>query len=735
MRERGRRKETIGTTRPARMVAKLRKSQNVSKRQYASVAEQMPQRHSDDAAETVVAAQLAAIVESSDDAIISKDLNGVITTWNQAAERVFGYTASEVIGRPVTMLMPPERYDEEPGILARVRRGERIDHYETVRRRKDGTLLDISLTVSPIIDHHGKVIGASKIARDITQRKQAAALAAFDYEAMSRLHDVGLLCVRSGPYFAENLSKILGAAMWISGADKGTLQLFDEAPDTLKLMAHRGFDTPFLEFMTTLQRDQAFASGAALKAGARVVVEDVANDGIFAGQPSLAIFLDAGVRALQSTPLVSSTWTVLGMVTTYFTRVHRPSDREGRLLEVLARQAADYVERKRGEEQREQLLRRAQHAREDAEAANRAKDEFLAMLGHELRNPLTAVRNSIAAATLDEKSQRRALKIARRQTELLCRIVDDLLDVARITRGRVPLRKERISISDVLQRTVDGARGAMDEYGHSLTVSLPTDAIYLEADAARLEQAVANLLTNAAKYTEPGGMVSVSAMRDGGDVVIRVCDNGMGISPEILPRVFDLFTQGDRSLDRPGGGLGIGLTLVRRIVELHGGTVEAKSPGIGEGAVFIIRLPALPSGVDEAPANLRELERKPAAQHPARVLVVEDNADSAESLEMLLAVLGHEVRIVQDGMAALEAARANMPDIMLIDIGLPGMDGYEIARSIRGEVSLRHLVLVALTGYGRPEDKAEAMAAGFDYHLVKPVDLNELTEVFTRFDT
>ena len=357
------------------------------------------------------------------------------------------------------------------------------------------------------------------------------------------------------------------------------------------------------------------------------------------------------------------------------------------------------------------------------------------MLGHELRNPLTAVRNSIAAATLDEKSQRRALKIAGRQTELLCRIVDDLLDVARITRGRVPLRKERISISDVLQRTVDGARGAMDEYGHSLTVSLPTDAIYLEADAARLEQAVANLLTNAAKYTEPGGMVSVSAMRDGGDVVIRVCDNGMGISPEILPRVFDLFTQGDRSLDRPGGGLGIGLTLVRRIVELHGGTVEAKSPGIGEGAEFIIRLPALPSGVDEAPANLRELERKPAAQHPARVLVVEDNADSAESLEMLLAVLGHEVRIVQDGMAALEAARANMPDIMLIDIGLPGMDGYEIARSIRGEVSLRHLVLVALTGYGRPEDKAEAMAAGFDYHLVKPVDLNELNEVVTRFDT
>ena len=351
---------------------------------------------------------------------------------------------------------------------------------------------------------------------------------------------------------------------------------------------------------------------------------------------------------------------------------------------MLARQAADYVERKGGEEQREQLLRRAEHAREDAEAANRAKDEFLAMLGHELRNPLTAVRNSIAAATLDEKSQARALKIARRQTDQLCRIVDDLLDVARITRGRVSLRKERISISDVLQRTVDGARGIMDEYGHSLTVSLPTDAVYLEGDGARLEQAVANLLTNAAKYTEPGGTVTVAATRDGGDVVIRVCDNGIGISPEMLPRVFDLFTQGHRSLDRPGGGLGIGLTLVRRIVELHGGTVEAKSPGVGEGTEFVVRLPALPSGVEEASSNLRELERKPAAQHPARVLVVEDNPDSAESLEMLLAVLGHDVRIVPDGMAALEAARANMPDIMLIDIGLPGMDGYEIARSHPG---------------------------------------------------
>jgi PAS domain S-box-containing protein len=501
-------------------------------------------------------ARLAAIVESSDDAIVSKDLNGVITSWNEGAERLFGYTAAEAIGRPITMLMPPDRQDEEPGILERIRRGAPIEHYETVRQRKDGTLLDISLTVSPLRDGRGNVVGASKIARDITE------------------------------------------------------------------------------------------------------------------------------------------W-------------------------------------KRAQQHREELLRITEQAREEAEAANRAKDDFLAMLGHELRNPLSAVRNAISAATLDASSRERALTIARRQADQLVRIVDDLLDVARITRGRVPLRKERLSLGAVLQRAVDGARAAMDERGHALTLLVPTEPIHLEADAARVEQAVANLLANAAKYTDPGGKVTVSGEREGGDAVIRVRDNGIGIPPDLLPRVFDLFAQGKRSLERAEGGLGIGLTLVQRIIEQHGGTVRATSPGVGGGAEFVVRLPALPASgvaVEETP-DARERGRE---QHPARVLMVEDNPDAAESLVMILELLGHHVRVVHDGLAALEVARSNVPDIMLVDIGLPGMNGYEVARAVRSAPELKNIVLVALTGYGRPEDKTQALAAGFDYHLVKPVDLDALGDLVAQ---
>ncbi len=676
-------------------------------------------------------ARLAAIVTSSEDAIVSKDLNGIITSWNAGAERLFGYTASEVIGQSVTILIPPERLDEEPSILARVRRGERVEPYETIRRRKDGTLLDVSLTVSPVIDDWGRVVGASKIARDITERKRAAALAALDQAATARLYEIGKRCALPGDRFLSNLSEMLDAAIWISGADKGNVQLRDDASGTLKLVVHRGFEAPFLEYFAEVRTGESSVCGAALAAGERVVVEDVTESPLFSGEPALPVLLDAGVRAVQSTPLVSSKGTVMGMVSTHYSAPHVLGDREARLLDVLARQIADYVERKRGEEQREELLRVAERARAEAEAANRAKDEFLAMLGHELRNPLAAVASAIAAAILDEASRNRALEIAHRQTKQLGRIVDDLLDVARITHGRVPLRKTRVSLAEVLERTVETARALMDEHQHSLTLTLPPETVHLEADPARIEQAVLNLLTNAAKYTDAGGAVTVSAAREGDLAVIRVKDNGIGIAPEALPRVFDLFTQGERSLDRAQGGLGIGLTLVRRIAELHGGTVAATSPGVNRGAEFVIRLPALPA-TEEVAAKGPARERRPLERHPARVLMVEDNPDAAEALVMILELLGHHVRVVGDGPTALEAARANVPDIMLIDIGLPGMNGYELAQALRRETALKHVVLVAITGYGRHDDKARAMRSGFDYHLVKPVDLDALEDLVAR---
>jgi len=672
---------------------------------------------------------LAAIIQASDDAIVSKTLDGIISSWNASAERIFGYTAAEAVGQRIDFIIPADRLDEEREILARLRRGERIDHFETVRRRKDGALRDMSLTISPVADARGAIVGASKIGRDITERKRTERRLAADQQALARIYDVGQHCVRAGDDFAECLDTILAAAVWIAGADKGTLQLYDEASGALQLATHVGFDARYATFFATVDRDEVASCGVALAAGERVIVEDVATSPIFAGQPALQVLLDAGVRAVQSTPLVSSGGTILGMMSTHFGRPHRPSERDCRLLDLLARQAADYVARRRAEDQREALLISAERAREAAERANRAKDEFLAMLGHELRNPLSAVRNAVAAATLDETSRGRALEIARRQTDQLGRIVEDLLDIARITRGRVPLRKKRVALADVLERTVEGARGLMDERGHVLTVALPAEPIHLEADAARLEQAVANLLANAAKYTDPGGTVTVSAEREGEHAVIRVRDNGIGIAPDVLPQVFDLFAQGERTLDRAQGGLGIGLTLVRRIVELHGGSVEAKSAGIRRGAEFVIRMRALPPGDDAAAVKVMPAPRE---HHPARVLMVEDNPDAAESLVMILELLGHHVRVVHDGAVALDAARANVPDIMLVDIGLPGMNGYEVARAVRADPHLKQVVLVALTGYGRPDDKAAAMAAGFDYHLVKPVDLDALGELVAR---
>ena len=492
--------------------------------------------------------RLAAIVESSNDAIVSKTLDGIVTSWNRGAERIFGYAAAEMIGTPISRLIPPERRHEFKAILERIRRGERVEHFETERVRKDGHRIYVALTVSPIRDASGTIIGASKVARDVTERKRAEA-------------------------------------------------------------------------------------------------------------------------------------------------------------------------------EREELLRVAEHARAEAEAANRAKDEFLAMLGHELRNPLAAMRNAVVSARLDDARRHRALEIALRQTDTLAQLVDDLLDVSRITQGRIILRREIVDLADVVEAAVEATRDLVADRGHALSVSRPADRIAVEGDPVRLEQVLVNLVTNAAKYTRPGGHIAIALERDHDAAVLRVRDDGTGIAPEMLTRVFDLFVQGERTLDRAAGGLGIGLTVVRSLVALHGGQVEAQSEGPAKGTEFVVRLPVT-SAVDEHPATRSRVEQDAARR--ARVLLVEDNRDAAESLSVLLELLGHHVRVVRDGAAALEVATANVPDVMLVDIGLPGMNGYDVARHVRAHPALERVVLVALTGYGDNEHRRRALEAGFDYHLVKPVDPNDL---------
>jgi signal transduction histidine kinase/CheY-like chemotaxis protein len=386
-------------------------------------------------------------------------------------------------------------------------------------------------------------------------------------------------------------------------------------------------------------------------------------------------------------------------------------------------------------EVRDHLAAREQ-LRLEAEAANSAKDEFLAMLSHELRNPLSAVRNAVATARLDANRRERALDIAHRQTAHLARLMEDLLEVARVTQGKITLHKECLHLADIIDGAVEATRSLIEERGHKLSFSFPPGDLRVEADPARAEQIVVNLLTNAAKYTKPGGRIAVTVERQEEEAVIQVRDSGMGIAPDMLPRVFDLFMQSARTLDRALGGLGVGLTVARRLVELHGGRIEAHSEGIGKGAEFVVRLPALPAAPEEAiPARdffRVGLSAEPARQGRARVMLVEDNRDTAESLAMLLELLGHQVRVVTDGRAALDVAQANVPDVMLIDIGLPDIDGYEVARRMRQHPGLKSVVLIALTGYGRDEDRQRAFAAGFDYHIVKPVNPDALQGLVAR---
>ena len=486
-------------------------------------------------------ARLSAIVQSSDDAILSKDLNGTITSWNQGAERIFGYTSDETIGKPVTILIPDDRADEEPSILERLRRGDRIDNFETVRRRKDGSLVDISLTISPIIDERGAIIGASKIARDITQRKRV-----------------------------------------------------------------------------------------------------------------------------------------------------------------------------------EKALR----------AADRAKDEFLAMLGHELRNPLGALASAVRILDFQERSPdhvARARAIIDRQIERFSHLVDDLVDASRLTSAKMRLSRRPLDLSRVVKETLEvlRTRGLLD--GHQLT--LDGSQVWIDGDETRIEQIVTNLVGNALKFTPPGGAITISVRGEGQHALLEVKDAGVGILADVLPTIFELFVQSERNVERSLGGLGIGLNLVRGLVELHGGTVHAVSDGPGMGSTFTVHLPAIPASNSSAREQISVM---PAECKSRRVLVVEDNDDMRETLGILLTEDGHEVHLANDGPSGLQGALSFRPDIGLLDLGLPGFDGYELARRIRAHVECKTIYLVALTGYGQPEDRLRSKEAGFDELVVKPLDPRQLALLLQR---
>lgn len=918
---------------------------------------------------------LASIVESSDDAIIGKDVNGIITSWNRAAGRLFGYSAVEAVGRPIAMLAPPDRLDEMPAILAQIRRGERVEHFDTVRRANDGRLVPISLTVSPIKDENGNIIGASKIVRDISERKRAEemlreekarlhatltgigdavivtdsesrvtlinsvaqTLTGCNEEATGRpleevfhiinehsrrpvenpvrrvlregtvvgLANHTLLIARDGterpiddsaapikdsqgsvagvvlvfrdnterrraeealrrtneqlqivtesmaapvtrcsrdltylwvskpyadwigrpageivgspiidvlgreafeqlrPYFEQVLAgkkvryeeevNFLGLGLrwtnaiytptfntsgesdgWVAvvlditerkrmemalaqserrlaeeleamtrlhalsarllatksldaaladilenaiatvGADFGNIQLYNTQIGALEIIAQRGFQPDFLDYFRAVRVHEGSACARGMQTGERIIIEDVNLDPSY--EPHRDIAASAGYRAVQSTPLKSHDGKILGMLSTHFRTPHRVSDRDQRLLDLYARHAGDLIQRIRYEEALQE--------------ADRRKDEFLATLAHELRNPLAPIRNAVdlmQQANGQSDLMEKARTMMERQVVQMVRLVDDLLDISRITRGKLQLRKEPVELSTVLRNAVEATRALIDAQAHRFTITLPPEPIYLDADPIRLTQVFGNLLNNAAKYTDKGGHIWLTALRRSNEALISVRDTGIGIAPEHLSHIFEMFSQVEPALERSQGGLGIGLALVRGLVELHGGKTEARSNGPGKGSEFIVRMRVVESSVLVPREPLPH--SKPGVRPERRILVVDDNRDAADSLIMMLRMMGHETAVAYDGLEAIHAAGAFRPEITLLDIGLPKMNGYEIARHIRKQPWGSGMTLIALTGWGQEEDKRRAFEAGFDHHLTKPVEAVDLGEL------
>jgi PAS domain S-box-containing protein/excisionase family DNA binding protein len=619
-------------------------------------------------------AWLAAIVDTSDDAIISKDLDGIITSWNKAAERLFGYSAQEAIGRPLTMLIPEDRFNEEPEILSRIRRGERIDHYETVRRRKDGTQVEISLTVSPVVDGNGQPIGASKIARDITERREA--------EARHRLSEERY----------RRLAELMPVAVYTCEAPSGAITYFNHQAEVLWGRAPKlGDDSErYCGSLKLWSLDGNFlAHDECPMARAIQRGQSYRNQEVLVERPD-----GSRVHVLVNIePIRNESGQITGAINVF--------------LDMTALKAAEAALR---------------------EAARR-KDEFLATMAHELRNPLAPIRHILQLLQLSENVDpeiREMHEIIERQSNHMVRLVDDLLELSRISRGNIELKKETLDLKTLVAHALEASTPSCESAAHKVTVSIPDEPIAIEGDPVRLVQVFTNLMNNAAKYSENGGTIQVRVERHETEARVSIKDSGIGIPPGMMPRLFEMFAQIPSSLGRSQGGLGIGLHLVKNLVQMHGGTVEGRSEGVGHGSEFMVRLPVAASNgglhVHMDPSPARELYR--AVSH--RILLVDDNKDAANSLAKLLGRLHMNVHVAHDGHSALEVAPAICPSVVVLDIGLPDISGYEVAKRLRSDAQFQDVMLIALTGWGQREDRRRSKEAGFDHHLVKPIEFKKL---------
>ncbi|HEX5817459.1 MAG TPA: PAS domain S-box protein [Gemmatimonadales bacterium] len=609
---------------------------------------------------------LAAIVQSSDDAIIGQDLDGVIRSWNAGAERLFGYPRTAVVGRPLAFLLPPDRQAADHAAQSRLRERGHAERFETVFLARDQRAVDVAVTLSTVCDADGRAVGVSRIVRDIGDLKRAEAGMRESEERFRLMADAAPVLI------------------WLSDRTGG----------------YTWFNRPWLEF-TGRAFDEEVGDGWA--------------QGVHPDDCARCLETYRGALAEREPFQMDYRLRRHDGVYRWLLDTGRPlRDPRGDFIGYIG-SCVDITERREVTE----VLRQA----------DRRKDEFLATLGHELRNPLSPIRNGLHILRLnaDADARERLVGMMERQVDHLVRLVDDLLEVSRISRGKVELRRARVELAPIVHGAIEACRPLLQQERHQLVVELPPEPIELEADAVRLTQVVANLLNNAAKYTEPGGHIRLSARVLDGEVELSVRDSGVGIPPEMLPEVFEMFAQVNRTLGRSQGGLGIGLALVRHLVELHGGSVNAHSGGDGMGSEFVVRLPLAGGRPPVDPTDL--VRGTEAAASARRVLVVDDNADAAESLAQLLMLKGHEVRVAYDGLSGVEIARAFAPDVVLLDIGMPGLDGYAVARRLRQQDGAPPMRLVALTGYGQEDDRRRALDAGFDGHLVKPPAVASLDDV------
>ncbi len=633
-----------------------------------------------------------AIFNSANFSSIATDEKGVIQIFNVGAERMLGYTAAEVMNQitpadisdPLDVVARAAALSYElgtpitPGFEALVYKASRgiEDIYELTYIRKDGSRFPAIVSITALRDPLDEIIGYLLIGTDNSARKQVES----ERMVLDQL-------VRDQQFYTRSLIESNIDAL-ITTDPRGIITDVNKQMEALTGSTRDELiGAPFKSYFTNPERAET-----AIKL---VLAEGKVTD------------YELTVRARDGHE------TVVSYNATTF------HDRDRKLQGVVAA-ARDITERSRvANQMREQAALLSD--------LHRRKDEFLAMLSHELRSPLAPITSAVQLLGLQHGSespiQEQARRIIERQLTRLQHLVDDLLDVSRITTGRIQLRREPVPVSGIVEVAVETVRGLIQERQHVLTVTVPSEPIWLHADAARLEQVVVNLITNAAKYTSEEGQIWLTVTQEGSECVIQVRDTGVGISPELLPYVFDLFSQAERSLDRSQGGFGIGLALVQRLTDLHGGTVEARSV-LGKGSEFTVRLQVLPISTPESVVSVAADE--PSATRPLRILVVDDQMDTVLSLSMLLNASGHDVRAAHDGLTALDAALEHRPDVVLLDIGLPGLNGYEVAKQVRLHPLLKHVVLVALTGYGRDSDRQASMEAGFDHHVVKPLHLNQL---------